>query len=593
MKILSKFLPTLLLFSVIYGSSWGQTKSYTIQKKLSTNAASSFWSQPNHGIKLNSFNTTFDIKVEVTTVDNINFQYFYPCIGNPIYSHIHNAPLTMFATAANQLSSPNSKGYINDWQGENPLYYYRSILVAQRPCESGNVKPDTREFFKNQALITRWTLFPFNILDKMVDVKIKVTLIGNIDINIIKEIAIPGVDAIYSQDLIKKTDYTENHECFNSTTGVCAELNKVRSIPDLNKTDVVIQAHRGVWGKPNTNQENTRGAMEAANSLGIKVLESDIMPVNVRDGGTYVDSLSGKPEDLACFHDFILTRYTTETNNANRIYNKTKSYLEGLDLKKPRSIDDGLEKIMFFEELINYAADNNLIVCVDMKNLEPKGSGGSCTELCGWQEDLKKKQSLYHNLKFAINSTDISMLKNMAIKTYATYNELKDNLTTGDNPVSVERFNKVLWAPIIAASNQWVREGDISGAYDPLKIQKFLDDWFAHNETVLYYETNFFNDFDGKTSVMLSNSFSFADGSMVPQGYNVMEYIYRMTGRRAGIFSEEPVGGKGTVNRWGSWGIKNPVNDRRGDHLWLLKKPFFKHAVITTDRPDQWIPLND
>ena len=72
-----------------------------------------------------------------------------------------------------------------------------------------------------------------------------------------------------------------------------------------------------------------------------------------------------------------------------------------------------------------------------------------------------------------------------------------------------------------------------------------------------------------------------------------MEYIYNMTGRRAGIFSEEPVGGKGTVNRWGKWSIKNPVSDRRGDHLWLLKQPFFKHAVITTDRPDQWDQLND
>ncbi|WP_026903918.1 hypothetical protein [Pedobacter glucosidilyticus] len=581
-QLIKCWLALCFVIALFFQSTFAQTTTYQIKRKYNLKDAYHF--KADHGFVVFTTDKTSSTKfsVSVETAESFYIQIPLICGG------AQNRRWTIYKSFVTEQDIQD--GTLQH-SGEEAYFYYKSFR-GDYYC--GIASTDNRNFYQNMAYIAEerivgawWTW------GKPIDVIITLTLEGNAKLSDIRMVKTPGTEALYAKDFINGTTYTINHDCYNSNTGVCNELNKVRSIPDVTKTDVVIQAHRGVWGKPNTNQENTKGAMIAANSLGIKVLESDIMPVNVRDGGTYVDSLSGKPEDLACFHDFILTRYTNENNNANRIYNKTKSYLEGLNLKKPRSIDDGLEKIMFFEELINYAADNNLIVCVDMKNLEPKGSGGSCTELCGWQDDSKKKQSLYHNLKFAINSTDITKLKNMAIKTYATYNELKANLTTGDNLVPVERFNKVLWAPIIAASNQWKREGDISGAYDPLKIQKFLDDWFAHNETVLYYETNFFNDFDGKTSVMLSNSFSFADGSMVPQGYNVMEYIYRMTGRRAGIFSEEPVGGKGTVNRWGSWGIKNPVNDRRGDHLWLLKKPFFKHAVITTDRPDQWIPLND
>lgn len=578
MKILSKYLLTLLLFSVVHSSSWGQVKSYTIQKKLSTNAASSFWNQPNHGIKLNSYNTTFDIKVEVTTVDNINFQYFYPCILSPINSRIHNAPLTMFATAANQFSLPNSQGYINDWQGENPPYYYRSLFVSQRPCESGNVRPDTREFFKNQALVTRWTVFPFNILDKMVDVKIKVTLYGNIDINIIKEIAIPGVDPIYFQDFIKKTDYNANHGCFMNSDGVCQTYNDIRSILDLNAIDMKIQAHRGIWGK--NNQENTIGAMDAADAY--PLLESDIMPYGVAN---LTDSLAadfGKPAGLAAFHDFTLTRYS---NGTGFILDKDYFYLKNLLLSKPRSNDLGTERILFYNQnsfgeelpetqsgLLGFAATiRNKGLLIDMKTIESFGNS-LFTE---FKSQKNKNISLFHNIALAISKAKAGdNLKYLTFKTYLKYNDLKQGLMNVG--VSEQDFNKVLWAPIIA---------DKDNKKSSAEIKAYLDDWFCYNESVLYYETNFFTDSDK----LLANNYQIeGQGS-----YNVMEYIYKMSGRRAGIFSEEPVGGKGTVDRWGRWTIKNPANDRRGDHLWLLSKPFFKHAVITTDRPDVWIQLND
>jgi hypothetical protein len=167
-------------------------------------------------------------------------------------------------------------------------------------------------------------------------------------------------------------------------------------------------------------------------------------------------------------------------------------------------------------------------------------------------------------------------LKYLTFKTYLTYNELKTGLLAAG--VVESDFRKVLWAPIIA---------DAKGTKNAEIVMTFLKDWFMYNKSVLYYETNFFNEGD----YLLNNDFCIGDNC-----YNVMEYIYRMSGRRAGIFSEEPVGSKGVVNRWGKWDLKKDKSkgqDRRGDHLWLLSKPFFKHAVITTDRPDIWNQLKN
>jgi glycerophosphoryl diester phosphodiesterase len=467
--------------------------------------------------------------------------------------------------------------------------YIKQVRFREK-CRHG--KTNSVDYIRNMALFCNRELNGEGLFHPVsYSVNITLTLPKEVKLSDVHLIKIPGVEALYPIDFVKGKEniYNEDHDCANSNSGVCAELNKVRRISNLKKNDFVIQAHRGIWGMPDTNQENTIGAMKAAKDKGYKLLESDIMPIGVTNYDNPSNTLTfGKPHGLACFHDFVLTRYTNAASGRDSygyIFNSDRDYLSSLLLKKPRSNTIGTEKIMFFDELVDYASQNDLIVCVDMKNLESKGQGDKCTILCEWQTQERKNMSLYNNLIFAINSLPLDKLKHIVIKTYSSYDDLKTALTTGRYSVSETRFNKVLWAPLIAGGSQWEMP---SGEYDARRIQKFLDDWFAHNESVLYYETNFFNDYDKKTSVMLEEKFCVNNNC-----YNVMEYIYRMTGRRAGIFSEEPVGAKGTVNRWGDWKIKDPESDRRGDHLWLLKKPFFNQAVITTDRPDQWDVLKN
>ena len=561
------------LWLVSIQNLFSQTTTYTLITKYSVKDASHFGKD--HGLQVNSSFSWQKVTVNVETLQSVTYNQHICSNNSPMI--LYKAFVTSNSTSLNHSANDGT--------------VYRKGFARIMGCATTR-KTDGKEFVKNNSLSAAYWIHNgdnWHKWHKPIDVKITLTLEGSLKLSDVIGIKTPGTSMLFAKDFVKQKDYASSHDWNENNTGVCAELNKVRSIPDLNKTDVIIQAHRGIWGKPNTNQENTIGAMIAAKNKGYKLLESDIMPIAVSNytnpGNT---STFGVPGDLAAFHDFVLKRYTSASSGF--IFNNTRSFLSGLSLKKPRSESLGTEKIMFFNELINYAANNNLIVCVDMKNLESKGQGGSCTELCNWQTQERKNISLYNNLKYAINSTPEAKLKNIAIKTYAKYDDLKAALTTGSNAVSVAKFDKILWAPLIAGNPQW--EGT-NGNYDVNKIQKFLDDWFAHNESVLYYETNFFNDFDNKTSVMLNDSFCFLDSDGNNKCGNVMEYIYNMTGRRAGIFSEEPVGGKGTVNRWGKWGIKNPVSDRRGDHLWLLKQPFFKHAVITTDRPDQWNQLKD
>ncbi len=576
----------------------GQT-TISIERPLSTAKASSSKHKNEHGIVLgNVAGKQFTITLKAETEDNIQFGWLYFCIFSPINFRTHNSKLVMYETQATHNSPSNSEGYIHDYQfnasysNGNPYYFYRGFIAGDQICRSNAIKPDQRKFFKNQAFTTRWNIPWVKWLDNTVDVKITLTFTGDLELTDFEKIVIPGVGTLYWDDFIDKTAYNQDHGCDGASDQLCDRIANVRE-PNVNgTTDVIVQAHRGVWGKPGTNQENTLGAMQAAVADGYYLLESDIMPVNVHDGGAYVDAGSGLPSDLACFHDFILTRYTSETNNANRVYNRSRTQLKALSLKEPRSETNGSEKILMFDELVDYAVSTNSIVCVDMKNLESKGADPNCTELCDWQDQSRKNESLYHNLKYALNNTTEARLKHIAVKTYAAYDDLKTNLTTGSNAVSESRFNKVLWAPMLAPAPQWrINPADSDSDFDPDKIKAHLNGWFVHNESVLYYETNFFNDFDDKSSVMLDNSYCKISSSG-QQCYNIMEYIYEMSGRRAGIFSEEPVGGKGTVNRWGKWKIKNPVSDRRGDHLWLLSQPYFKYAVITTDRPDLWDQLN-
>jgi glycerophosphoryl diester phosphodiesterase len=494
----------------------------------------------------------------------------------------------------------NSEGYTRNIDKSKNCWRPSSNFFDQNIHLSNSVGFTNKHIYVVNVAVHKANYWPTEkIWGGWLDFSVTVELeLKGIKLTDIRKINLPGIGIIDPKEFAYKTEYPEGHACSKTNRArsgkktLCSNLDAIRYIPDPNKKDFIIQAHRGIWGKSGGIQENTKEAMDQAIDFGIKLLESDIMPIGVSNIDYPYEPEFAEPSNLACFHDFVLERLTDQSSGF--IYDLDVDGVKQINLKKPRSEKVGTQKVLLFTELVDIAVNKDVIVCVDMKNLEPKGKGLNCEYLCDFQKLERKKKSLYANLKWAINNIRSSSdLAHLAIKTYAGYEELKENLTTGSNAISDEQFNQVLWAPMIAPNNQWEIEQDGNTIYDPNKITEFIDGWIQHNESVLYYEINFFNTTDSKSAVFLQDSYSFINSQGDQQKGNLVQYITNYTGRRPGIFSEEPVGGKGTVNRWGKWKIKNTEGDRRGDHLWLLNQKGFNNAVITTDRPDIWQQLND
>lgn len=576
-KVIRFLLIAFVFGSVLFQKVRSQTVSYELLTDYDVNQSLGFQSS-SHGIVLSSCKETQRATLSVETVMDVNFDNFL-CS--------YNGPMNLYASYTDVVSDDYTHQSVDD------MILFRKGFFGIIKCLAGSeIKSNNRKYYTSNTktahhLINNSWYFSNN--SPKIDVRVILKLEGGLKLSDIVKLKTPGTGTLYIEDFVKKEGFLTSHECKDSNNVVCNKLRAIRRIDDLDRTDFIIQAHRGIWGKHN--QENSMGAIVKARASGINLIESDIMPAcieNIEDPNT--PETFGIPSELVAFHDFTLKRLTNF--DTGYVFNQSKETLKALFLKKPRSEVVGDEKILFFDELIAYCFQNDLILCVDMKSLESNGSNDGCLEMCEWQSQERKNQSYYHNIKWLLNNTDPEMLRNIVIKTYLNYDLLKINLTTGYNKVSIDVFEKVLWAPMIASGEQW-RKSDGSGYYDPFKIQKFIDDWMCHNESVLYYETNFFNEDDNKTSVMLEDVFCYSDRNGTEICSNLLEYIYNVSGRRSGIFSEESVGTKGTVNRWGKWKIKNPRWDRRGDHLWLLKHPFFKHAVITTDRPDQFVRIMD
>tara|TARA_B110000240_G_C13502724_1_gene454589 strand:- start:1532 stop:3319 length:1788 start_codon:yes stop_codon:yes gene_type:complete len=592
--LIDKSILILGIFFMIAQLSLAQT--YTIERSMNLSEAMSFSSKLEHGIKINKPGTGWKVQVELKSKERHTWSADALCNDTILDEQVYLFGEQVTSNTNGQYSSEPLLLGAQEYERYRPGWFCWGVRTSSSNyryrlrrnaylLKVKTIEKSLETYETSQGLETKWVYYRSNTAP----VLLTVTLTGGVTLSEIESIKIPGLGIITQADFTHKTKFDSMHACYSDPTDkICATYADIRSIPELDVTDFKIQAHRGIWGKYNENQENTLSAMEKATAQGYPLLETDIMPYGVTNYSYPNQANFAKPTGLAAFHDFVLERYT---NGTGFIMDRGYSYLKNLRLKKPRSTDLGDERILFYAQngyekelpatqsgLLGFAAHRHKVgLLIDMKNLENKGSGADCTEFCEFEDQAYKNISLFHNMALAITKAKLgNNLKYLTFKTYLTYNELKTGLLAAG--VVESDFRKVLWAPIIA---------DAKGTKNAEIVMTFLKDWFMYNKSVLYYETNFFNEGD----YLLNNDFCIGDNC-----YNVMEYIYRMSGRRAGIFSEEPVGSKGVVNRWGTWNLKKDKSkgeDRRGDHLWLLSKPFFKHAVITTDRPDIWNQLKN
>jgi hypothetical protein len=389
--------------------------------------------------------------------------------------------------------------------------------------------------------------------------------------------------------------YHASHFCSSyttATTGICGYLNKIRlnGTPSTTTSDalVLLAAHRGLWG--GDVPENTEQAFADAITGGYKLLEADIMPTGITNINNPTSTSDfGTPKGMVCFHDFKLKRMTDSTSD-DFVFSKSVEQLVALKLRKPRALNEtpvtSVHKIYSMKNLVTKAYNNDAVACLDVKNLENSKSSDTEGEIPKFNSDERKLLSLAKNIKWILNNTETAQLRNVAIKTYQSYTAISDAVLAGEGANSTVRtnFNKILWIPMIA-DNTLFKGTD--GFISVTKVNAWIANWNANKERVLYFEVNI-NSGTHLTAKLLEKLFlsAYFNGDRV----SACNGINRLTGRRVGIFSEDPVGSRGTVNRWGTWKYKDPSQDRRGDPFYLMNDiPEMKKGVITTDRPDAWI----
>lgn len=360
----------------------------------------------------------------------------------------------------------------------------------------------------------------------------------------VKKVAIPGLGII--------TSFDEMHPCGNFAPGdeVCECLQTIKSIGAKDQADVIPAAHRGSWGSNEQTgpPENSAAAMRQAKADKTNLVEVDLMMT--------------KDKQLICMHDYNLERLT---NYGGVAYIFDKNYAEIQNLKlRNRDGSVSNEPILRFNELLDIVKSQNLVLNIDIKELQARIEGGICVANCAYQTPAKQQESWFEILNLCMNvirSKDA--YKNVIFKTYYSPDLIFPRMDESQR-------KKILFAPMLISRNF---NNDVQA------LCQHIDNWITKGGSLIaYFETDFFNASDIQLSAFARGGKSFT---------NVLHYLHDK-GYRGGIFSEEPVGPKGVVNRWAKWNMKDTEADFRANYLKLMDIPYANKMIITTDRVDIW-----
>ncbi len=359
--------------------------------------------------------------------------------------------------------------------------------------------------------------------------------------------------------------FCENPE--NSENILCDTLDKLQNPEDTEtddglKEDLFIAMHRGWWGYDlgTGPPENSLLSVQSANETypNNPIIEMDLTLT--------------KDDRLIFMHDFALNRLTDYSGDAYS-FELPWSDISPYNVKRRDGtiVDD--TPLTKFHDVLEFVRDNNLIMMVDVKELQSWGSDDECVANCDYQSKEKQEKSWQKVTRQILRQAEsMQAKKNLIIKTYYTYNRVRELI--GD-----KMMPWVLWTPMIVP-NRFSK-----GEKGQQEMVEFIQEWNREGiNMVACFETNFFPENDIQLKPFSNENVQYQ---------NLLHYIYANTGRRSGVFSEEPVDPKGTVNRWGSWGVKDTRKDVRADILFLLKIPYGRQMLITTDRVDIWQDIKE
>lgn len=451
----------------------------------------------------------------------------------------------LFQCTLNRSSSEftgDGQSYNKDSLGSGATYY---------PALWNSLDLKTALFAIDRKHYDQQTIRPYSFLSTELELILKIEEV-NAQMQSFKFPGIGIVDQYGGNSLFHLKHYC--HDLANASSFVTRVWTKVKT-PNMNEgSDLIIAAHRGVWGDNlgSGAPENSIAAIKKTKGY-TDVLESDIMIT--------------KDKQLIVSHDYCLMRLTDYPGSPrDYLFNMNQQQLTSLHLRK-RNMSVTDFKLLTFGDLVDALIENQLVLTVDIKEIIARRKNGVCIDNCEYDpathgEEAKKKvkDSWMEIMKKCIEiAASKNALQYIAFKVPHEYKELLDY-------ESDDTLSKVLFMPVIQPQRK--------------DFLDFVDSWIINGDSrVLAYETNFRSTKDKSLSPFTREGVKYK---------NLLHYVYARTGLRPGSYPEEPMGPKGIVNRWADWMIKDLRIDWRGDYYFFMSVPYGKIMVLTTDRPDMW-----
>lgn len=480
----------------------------------------------------------------IGTVDNggeISVRIYDKVLNTLVYhAYINSTTDTFTGNAINYAKESLGSGaayYPNTWSSRD----FKTALLSS-----------FRKKYDSMAVTAPYPLFSEEEVALSIHIDEK-----NAQLHSFKIPAIGIIDSLGGNSLFHPNHFC--HDLSNNTHPVTRAWLRMKK-PDMNKgCDVIIAAHRGIWGDKlgDGNPENSTAAIRDTKKF-TDVLESDIMIT--------------KDKELIVSHDYNLKRLSDYSGaDTDYLFRMDASQLDGVKLRK-RNMTVSEYSYLTFGDIVDELISCELVLTIDIKDIIARYKDGVCIDNCdydpkthGEEANKRRLESWMDIFKGCIRvAASKNALQYIAFKVPHTYSLLEQYVP--DDTLSMVQFMPVIQPgrkDYLDFTDAWIKEG---------------------GNRVIAYETNFKKKDDDYLKPIDR------DGKHYE---NFLHYVYAKTGLRPGCYPEEPMGPKGIVNRWAEWMIKDLRKDIRGDYYFLMSVPYGKIMVLTTDRPDMWLIIDD
>jgi hypothetical protein len=510
--------------------------------------------------ELNKLNADINFIMSASSHDTIIFKIFSDIIISESLSVSYNNILLyeLELTRKDQVWTQKPTTYTD------PLEQLGTIgMDYPSPWISDNIKSSAMAvktwYQENDWGVNNPNKIFLDIMGSTIPVKIEIILSGGPTIKYLK---LPGIGIVISDyEDNKGLKFDPEHPLHAGTKSPILnewyELKNPDNIPWYyilpSSVGLKLAAHRGFWGDSLGSGpiENTEPSIKAALPY-TKIIEADVMITH--------------DKKVVVSHDYNLQRltdYSGSDPDNTFIYNLDYNQIKDLHLRKRNYEIDTNFKLVQLSDLIGYIMTNNTILTIDIKEISKRLNpiNNECTAACNVTREIQAEAWVELLSKILSVVKDMNAWKYVAIKTPYSINRIKESLPE-EQYIDMK---KVLFFPVYYSN----RTAD--------KIVLDINDWYNNAPNYLMaIETHF-----KKPGDVMLNPYK--------EYENILHYVISKTGLRPGLYSEEPGGPKGIVERYAQWRFKDLSQDFRGDPYWLMDNvPYFSKAVVTTDRPDIW-----